>query len=172
MTCRRAFAGAPGSEREFRRRRHSRTRSRPCCPCRTTFRRAPALMGQHQHRCEGRIAFSLPIRSRCQIEQPRVVAMDQTDLFPAAGSKCCKFHDRLLLLIDKIYDIRQNIDKQEKKIWTLRVREKYANGRRSMTRFLATAAVAAILAVGSAYAQTKIQIGCTATSDCASAMVA
>ena len=41
-----------------------------------------------------------------------------------------------------------------------------------MTRFLATAAVAAILAVGSAYAQTKIQIGCTATSDCASAMVA
>src|SRR3981189_1554502 len=41
-----------------------------------------------------------------------------------------------------------------------------------MTRFLATGAVAALLAVGSAYAQTKIQIGCTATSDCASAMVA
>jgi NitT/TauT family transport system substrate-binding protein len=40
-----------------------------------------------------------------------------------------------------------------------------------MTRFLA-AAVVAILAAGPVHAQTKIQIGCTATSDCASAMVA
>jgi NitT/TauT family transport system substrate-binding protein len=40
-----------------------------------------------------------------------------------------------------------------------------------MTRFPVTAAVAAILAAGPAYAQTKVQIGCTATSDCASAMV-
>jgi len=40
-----------------------------------------------------------------------------------------------------------------------------------MTKFLA-AAVAALLATGAAQAQTKIQIGCTATSDCASAMVA
>jgi NitT/TauT family transport system substrate-binding protein len=41
-----------------------------------------------------------------------------------------------------------------------------------MTKFLATAAVAALLATSTAQAQTKIQIGCTATSDCASAMVA
>ena len=31
---------------------------------------------------------------------------------------------------------------------------------------------AAILAAGPVHAQTKIQIGCTATSDCASAMIA
>src|SRR6202171_2119309 len=41
-----------------------------------------------------------------------------------------------------------------------------------MTKFLAVAAVAAILAIGPVQAQTKVQIGCTATSDCASAMVA
>ena len=41
-----------------------------------------------------------------------------------------------------------------------------------MTKFLALAGVAAMLAMGAAQAQTKIQIGCTATSDCASAMVA
>src|SRR5471032_1663010 len=41
-----------------------------------------------------------------------------------------------------------------------------------MTKFLAAAAVAALLATSTAQAQTKIQIGCTATSDCASAMVA
>jgi NitT/TauT family transport system substrate-binding protein len=41
-----------------------------------------------------------------------------------------------------------------------------------MTKFLALAGVAAMLTMGSAQAQTKIQIGCTATSDCASAMVA
>src|SRR6195256_2129269 len=47
-----------------------------------------------------------------------------------------------------------------------------AIGRRSMTRFLAAAGFAAILAAGPVHAQTKIQIGCTATTDCASAMVA
>src|SRR4030088_3807736 len=41
-----------------------------------------------------------------------------------------------------------------------------------MTKFLVAAVVAAILAIGPAQSQTKIQIGCTATSDCASAMVA
>jgi NitT/TauT family transport system substrate-binding protein len=41
-----------------------------------------------------------------------------------------------------------------------------------MTKFLAAATFGAILAIGPANAQTKIQIGCTATSDCASAMVA
>src|ERR1700710_3174251 len=40
-----------------------------------------------------------------------------------------------------------------------------------MTKFLAAAAFA-LLATGSVHAQSKIQIGCTATSDCASAMVA
>lgn len=41
-----------------------------------------------------------------------------------------------------------------------------------MTKFLMTAAVMAVLAIGPAQAQGKIQIGCTATGDCASAMVA
>src|SRR5258708_18476248 len=41
-----------------------------------------------------------------------------------------------------------------------------------MTKFLAMATFATILAACPAHAQTKIQIGCTATSDCASAMVA
>src|ERR1700709_2573071 len=41
-----------------------------------------------------------------------------------------------------------------------------------MTKFLAVAGFAALLAAGPAQSQTKIQIGCTATSDCASAMVA
>jgi NitT/TauT family transport system substrate-binding protein len=41
-----------------------------------------------------------------------------------------------------------------------------------MTRFLAAGSLAVLLATGSVQAQTKIQIGCTATSDCASAMVA
>src|SRR5216684_6789966 len=46
-----------------------------------------------------------------------------------------------------------------------------AIGRRSMIKILA-ASFATILAAGPVQAQTKIQIGCTATSDCASAMVA
>jgi NitT/TauT family transport system substrate-binding protein len=41
-----------------------------------------------------------------------------------------------------------------------------------MTKFLTVAGFAALLAAGPAQAQSKIQIGCTATSDCASAMVA
>jgi NitT/TauT family transport system substrate-binding protein len=41
-----------------------------------------------------------------------------------------------------------------------------------MTKFLALAGFAALFAVGPVQAQSKIQIGCTATSDCASAMVA
>src|ERR1700754_2182539 len=41
-----------------------------------------------------------------------------------------------------------------------------------MTKFLAAAGLAAILVAGPVQAQSKIQIGCTATSDCASAMVA
>jgi NitT/TauT family transport system substrate-binding protein len=41
-----------------------------------------------------------------------------------------------------------------------------------MTKLLAAMAFAAILAAGPVHAQSRIQIGCTATSDCASAMVA
>ena len=41
-----------------------------------------------------------------------------------------------------------------------------------MTRLLAAAATAVLLSTGPGFAQNKIQIGCTATSDCASAMVA
>jgi NitT/TauT family transport system substrate-binding protein len=47
-----------------------------------------------------------------------------------------------------------------------------AIGRASMTKFLAATTLAATLFAGSADAQTKIEIGCTATNDCASAMVA
>lgn len=43
---------------------------------------------------------------------------------------------------------------------------------RCMMRFLAGATASAFLAISSAHAQTKIQVGCTATSDCASAMIA
>jgi NitT/TauT family transport system substrate-binding protein len=60
--------------------------------------------------------------------------------------------------------IKKNIDKQE-------AGRKYLSGSGSMTKFLAVAMLAAVLA-GPAHAQSKIQIGCTATSDCASAMVA
>ena len=41
-----------------------------------------------------------------------------------------------------------------------------------MTRLLAAVAAAALLLSEPAFAQNKIQIGCTATSDCASAMIA
>jgi NitT/TauT family transport system substrate-binding protein len=41
-----------------------------------------------------------------------------------------------------------------------------------MTRLLAAVAAAALLLSAPAFAQNKIQIGCTATSDCASAMIA
>ena len=41
-----------------------------------------------------------------------------------------------------------------------------------MTTFLRATLLAATLLAGPAHAQTKLQIGCTATSDCASAMVA
>jgi NitT/TauT family transport system substrate-binding protein len=43
---------------------------------------------------------------------------------------------------------------------------------KSITGFLAVATLAAIWAISPACAQTKLQIGCTATTDCASAMVA
>ncbi len=41
-----------------------------------------------------------------------------------------------------------------------------------LARFLSGAAAATVLAMSPAIAQTKIQIGCTATTDCASAMIA
>jgi NitT/TauT family transport system substrate-binding protein len=50
--------------------------------------------------------------------------------------------------------------------------ENIATGRASMTTFLRATLLAATLLAGPAHAQTKVQIGCTATSDCASAMVA
>jgi NitT/TauT family transport system substrate-binding protein len=43
---------------------------------------------------------------------------------------------------------------------------------KSITGFLAVATLAAMLVASPACAQTKLQIGCTATTDCASAMVA
>ena len=38
--------------------------------------------------------------------------MDQADLFPAAGSKCRKFHDRLLMCFDKVYDPTNRRDRR------------------------------------------------------------
>jgi NitT/TauT family transport system substrate-binding protein len=61
--------------------------------------------------------------------------------------------------------IKKNIDKQEQS-------ENNLGGRQSMTKFRVAAAVVALLAAAPAQAQTKIQIGCTATTDCASAMIA
>jgi NitT/TauT family transport system substrate-binding protein len=59
----------------------------------------------------------------------------------------------------------KNIDKQEGG-------QNRDRGGRLMKRFQALVAVWVVLSAGSALAQNKIQIGCTATSDCASAMVA
>src|SRR6266478_2021232 len=53
----------------------------------------------------------------------------------------------------------------------MRLSRNISIGRRSMIKILA-ASFATILAAGPVQAQTKIQIGCTATSDCAPAMVA
>jgi NitT/TauT family transport system substrate-binding protein len=61
--------------------------------------------------------------------------------------------------------IKKNIDNQEQS-------ENIPGGRQSMTKFRAAAAAVALLAAAPAQAQTKIQIGCTATTDCASAMIA
>lgn len=61
--------------------------------------------------------------------------------------------------------IKKNIDKQE-------AMQNIATGEAKLTKFLMTAAVAAVLIAGPAHAQGKLQIGCTATTDCASAMVA
>src|ERR1043165_10214105 len=47
-----------------------------------------------------------------------------------------------------------------------------AIGEAKMVRILAATVLAAVLAAAPATAQNKIQIGCTATSDCASAMLA
>jgi NitT/TauT family transport system substrate-binding protein len=62
--------------------------------------------------------------------------------------------------------IKKNIDKQEAIEKRSSLREK------AMTRLMAMAVLAALTAAGTAQAQMKLQIGCTATSDCASAMVA
>jgi len=61
--------------------------------------------------------------------------------------------------------IIKNIDKQE-------AMANIAPGRRWMTRLWAAAAMTVLLSAGPAFAQGKVQVGCTATSDCASAMVA
>ncbi len=61
--------------------------------------------------------------------------------------------------------IKKNIDKQE-------AIQNIANWEDGMNK-LTTAIVCAAMSIAApAFAQTKLQIGCTATSDCASAMVA
>jgi NitT/TauT family transport system substrate-binding protein len=87
--------------------------------------------------------------------------MDQADFFVTPGAECREFHGFLPCGLAK-YMIIYNIDKQEK----------YPDEIRSKTKFLAAVAVAAVLAAGPVHARTKIQIGCTATTDCASAMIA
>src|SRR5689334_14103844 len=61
--------------------------------------------------------------------------------------------------------IIKNIDKQG-------AMANIAVGEAKMVRILAATVLAAVLAAAPATAQNKIQIGCTATSDCASAMLA
>ena len=61
--------------------------------------------------------------------------------------------------------IIKNIDKQV-------AMSNIATGEREMTRLMAAAAITVLLSAGPGLAQGKIQIGCTATSDCGSAMVA
>jgi len=60
------------------------------------------------------------------------------------------------------YMIKKNIDKQDRKM---------CHGENVVKKVLAALAVSMAL-TGTAFAQAKIQVGCTATSDCASAMVA
>ena len=60
------------------------------------------------------------------------------------------------------YMIKKNIDKQDRKM---------CHGENVVKEVLAALAVSLAL-TGTAFAQAKIQVGCTATSDCASAMVA
>src|SRR5580704_12976315 len=60
----------------------------------------------------------------------------------------------------------KNIDKQEG------AAKSAIPGGQLMKRFSSLVAVWVVLSAGSDLAQNKIQIGCTATSDCASAMVA
>ncbi len=60
------------------------------------------------------------------------------------------------------YMIKKNIDKQDRKM---------CHGEIVVKKVLAALAVSVAL-TGTAFAQAKIQVGCTATSDCASAMVA
>src|SRR5256885_3180733 len=60
------------------------------------------------------------------------------------------------------YMIKKNIDKQDRKM---------CSGEIVVKKVLAALAVSVAL-TGNAFAQARIQVGCTATSDCASAMVA
>ena len=60
------------------------------------------------------------------------------------------------------YMIKKNIDKQVRKM---------CDGENVVKKALAALAVSVAL-TSTAFAQAKIQVGCTATSDCASAMVA
>jgi NitT/TauT family transport system substrate-binding protein len=62
--------------------------------------------------------------------------------------------------------IIKNIDKQGA------MTKHRRSGEAKMTKILAAAAMAVLLSATPALAQNKIQIGCTATSDCASAMLA
>src|SRR5206468_10365547 len=87
--------------------------------------------------------------------------MHDSDLFLSAGFECCELHWMTPCFRMK-YMIKKNIDKQDRKM---------CSGENTVKKALAALAVSVAL-TGTAFAQAKIQVGCTATSDCASAMVA
>jgi NitT/TauT family transport system substrate-binding protein len=138
--------------------------------------RAFTCIDQRQHRCEGGIA-AIAGRGAGEIEQLGIVGVNDTDpglaILLAAGTKCRELHWRLPLACSSIkYMIKKNIDKQEA-IAKIASRSKNARVRETtMTRWTVAALLATLAVTGTAHAQTKLQIGCTATTDCASAMVA
>ena len=99
--------------------------------------------------------------SGCEVEQARIALVHDSDLFLSAGFERCEFH-WITPCFQMKYMIKKNIDKQDRKM---------CDGENVVKQVLAALAVSLAL-TGSAMAQAKIQVGCTATSDCASAMVA
>src|SRR4029079_15529658 len=120
-----------------------------------------AGVDQGQHRLKGRIGGSVSAGGRREIGNTRIAHMHDSDLFLSAGFECCEFH-WMTPCFQRKYMIKKNIDKQARNI---------SMGRKTVKKLIAAIAVSVTLSSG-AVAQTRIQVGCTATSDCGSAMVA
>jgi len=67
---------------------------------------------QRQHGAERRIGFAGADGCVGQIEQPRVVAVDDGDFFLIPCPKCREFHARSPLSSRKIYDIKKYISRK------------------------------------------------------------